>query len=171
MPGVDGLEVLAQLDSLATLPRIVFITSYDRHAARAFEVNAVDYLLKPVSRDRFDRAIDRCLEPLLSRPDVAPFLEEVARLAPQRLLIRDRGRIQLLPVARTGWSRKGTMSASTSARGATCWRRRWRKWRSCALPVASCAFTAARWRASSASRSSTARAAGGFGFCSWTAPS
>jgi two-component system, LytTR family, response regulator len=99
MPGVDGFEVLAQLDSLATLPRIVFVTAYDRHAVRAFDVNAVDYLLKPVSRDRFDRAIDRCLEPLLSRPAVAPFLEDVARLTPQRLLIRDRGRIQLLPVA------------------------------------------------------------------------
>jgi two-component system, LytTR family, response regulator len=98
MPGMDGFEVVAQIEGLASPPRVVFITAYDRHAVRAFEVNAVDYLLKPVSRERFDVALDRCLES--SRPPlaVAPFLEDVARLMPHRLVIRDRGRIVLLPV-------------------------------------------------------------------------
>jgi two-component system LytT family response regulator len=99
MPGIDGFEVLAQLEDMPVLPRVVFVTAYDRHAVRAFEVNAVDYLLKPVTRERFDRAIERCLESPVSRPELAPFLEDVARLAPQRLLIRDRGRIVLLPVS------------------------------------------------------------------------
>jgi two-component system, LytTR family, response regulator len=99
MPGIDGFEVVAQIEDLASPPRVVFITAYDRHAVRAFEVNAVDYLLKPVSRERFDIALDRCLES--SRPPlaVASFLEDVARLTPHRLVIRDRGRIVLLPVA------------------------------------------------------------------------
>jgi two-component system LytT family response regulator len=99
MPGVDGFEVLAQLEGLSPLPRVVFVTAYDRHAVRAFEVNAVDYLLKPVTRERFDRAVERCLHSPAPPPELAPFLEDVGRLTPARLLIRDRGRIVLLPVA------------------------------------------------------------------------
>lgn len=100
MPGFDGFEVVAQLESLHVSPRVVFVTAYDRHAVRAFEVNAVDYLLKPVSQERFDRAVDRGLEAAAGpRPVFASLLEDVTRLAPQRLLIRDRGRIMLLPVA------------------------------------------------------------------------
>jgi DNA-binding LytR/AlgR family response regulator len=101
MPGLDGFEVVAQLETLDTrAPRVVFVTAYDRHAVRAFEVNAVDYLLKPVAQDRFDRAVDRCLEPAAEpRPVFSSLLEDVTRLTPQRLLVRDRGRIILLPVA------------------------------------------------------------------------
>ena len=99
MPGFDGFEVVAQLEGSGHMPRVVFVTAYDRHAVRAFEVNAVDYLLKPVSQDRFDRAVDRCLDTAAEpRPVFASLLEDVTRLAPQRLLIRDRGRISLLPV-------------------------------------------------------------------------
>jgi two-component system, LytTR family, response regulator len=101
MPGMDGFEVVAQLEGQAqAMPRLVFVTAYDRHAVRAFDVNAADYLLKPVSQERFDRAVDRVLATVSDpRPPFAPLLEDVTRLAPQRLLIRDRGRIVLLPVS------------------------------------------------------------------------
>jgi DNA-binding LytR/AlgR family response regulator len=58
MPEVDGFEVVARLDA-SNLPCIVVITSYDQHALRAFEVGAVDYLLKPVAEGRLAQSIER----------------------------------------------------------------------------------------------------------------
>jgi two-component system LytT family response regulator len=58
MPGADGFEVLRQLDP-ATVPAVVFVTAYDEHALRAFEVNAIDYLLKPYDDARFASALQR----------------------------------------------------------------------------------------------------------------
>ena len=60
MPGLDGFGVLAALAGrLETLPAVVFVTAFDRHAVGAFETGAVDYLLKPVSRSRLEVAVDR----------------------------------------------------------------------------------------------------------------
>ena len=56
MPEVDGFELLSMLDEI---PYVIFSTAYDEYALRAFEVNAVDYLLKPIVQDRFDGALDR----------------------------------------------------------------------------------------------------------------
>jgi two-component system LytT family response regulator len=58
MPGGDGFEVLRQLDG-GPMPLVLFVTAYDEHAQRAFEVHAVDYVLKPVDADRFHRAFER----------------------------------------------------------------------------------------------------------------
>lgn len=58
MPGCDGFAALSQLDSAVT-PAVVFVTAYDEHALRAFEVNAVDYLLKPYDDARFSAALQR----------------------------------------------------------------------------------------------------------------
>lgn len=58
LPGVDGLEVLRRV-SPEHLPSVIFVTAYDRYAVEAFEANAIDYLLKPYSRQRFERALDR----------------------------------------------------------------------------------------------------------------
>ncbi len=58
MPGGDGFAALSQLDSAVT-PAVVFVTAYDEHALRAFEVNAVDYLLKPFDDARFAAALQR----------------------------------------------------------------------------------------------------------------
>jgi two-component system LytT family response regulator len=60
MPGLDGFEVLRTLDP-ALLPLVIFVTAHDEHAMRGFEVNAVDYLLKPVTEERFRTAVDRVL--------------------------------------------------------------------------------------------------------------
>lgn len=56
MPGLSGFEVV---ERLAGGPPVVFVTAYDQHAVQAFELNAVDYLLKPVERARLDRTLDR----------------------------------------------------------------------------------------------------------------
>ena len=59
MPGLTGLEVVRHL---AELPQIIFATAYDTYALEAFELSAVDYLLKPFTRERFSRAIEKVLE-------------------------------------------------------------------------------------------------------------
>jgi two-component system LytT family response regulator len=97
LPGLDGFEVVAQLEPLESQPRVVLVTAYDRHAVRAFEVNAFDYLLKPVARERFDRTIDRCLESPAPLPR-SSLIEDVTRLASERLVTRDRS-VPLLPVS------------------------------------------------------------------------
>ena len=59
MPGLNGFEVANQLIQSGTPPNIVFVTAFDRHAIEAFEVNAVDYLLKPVDAARLEKAVER----------------------------------------------------------------------------------------------------------------
>lgn len=63
MPEVDGFALLDQLGA-APLPAVVFVTAHDAHAVRAFEVRALDYLLKPVAEERFDAAVERVRERL-----------------------------------------------------------------------------------------------------------
>jgi len=58
MPGMDGFEVLRALPS-EDLPLVIFLTAYEQHALRAFEVHALDYLLKPLDDERFARAVQR----------------------------------------------------------------------------------------------------------------
>jgi two-component system LytT family response regulator len=82
MPGMSGLELAAQLP---VPPWVVFVTAYDRYALRAFEVNAIDYLLKPVQPGVLARALDK-LERALALPEVqagaeaSSFLERVERV-------------------------------------------------------------------------------------------
>jgi two-component system response regulator LytT len=62
MPGLDGFAVLRKLlekTGPETLPQIIFATAFDKYAVRAFEVNAVDYLLKPFDRNRLEQALER----------------------------------------------------------------------------------------------------------------
>ena len=59
MPGLTGFEVARRLVDSETESRLVFVTAFDRHAVEAFEVNAVDYLLKPVEAERLATAVDR----------------------------------------------------------------------------------------------------------------
>jgi DNA-binding LytR/AlgR family response regulator len=78
MPGGDGFDVLRKLKHV---PRIVFATAYDQYAVRAFEVNSLDYLLKPFDRKRFDAAMARVRESI--RQDEAPPGEAVRQLLEQ----------------------------------------------------------------------------------------
>jgi two-component system response regulator LytT len=72
MPGLTGFEVARQLAGRGAEPGIVFVTAYDQHAIEAFDVNAVDYVLKPVEPGRLEQAIDRARRQLpLGRGDTA----------------------------------------------------------------------------------------------------
>jgi two-component system, LytTR family, response regulator len=99
MPEMTGLEVLKRLSHL---PEVVFTTAFDQHAVMAFELNAVDYLLKPFSRERFNAAVERLLEaPQASGEALQLALSQAAgrdSAMLERILVRDRGRIFPLSV-------------------------------------------------------------------------
>src|SRR5579859_6592075 len=59
MPGLDGMEVARALEKLDPPPAVIFVTAFDQFAVAAFDVSAVDYLLKPVAQDRLERAVAR----------------------------------------------------------------------------------------------------------------
>ncbi|RKY15366.1 MAG: DNA-binding response regulator [Planctomycetota bacterium] len=98
MPGLDGFGVLAAL-SPDELPAVVFVTAHDRYALDAFEVEAVDYLLKPFDDARFTQAIERAkLRARAGRASGASSREALRRLA-----VRHRGRIDLVPLDEVRW--------------------------------------------------------------------
>ena len=95
MPGMAGLEVARHLAALDNPPAVVFVTAHDRHALEAFEVNALDYLLKPVRAERLAAALKRAI----AAPGPAP--EQLARAAERAreyLSVVERSRIVLVPV-------------------------------------------------------------------------
>ncbi|RMG44173.1 MAG: DNA-binding response regulator [Acidobacteria bacterium] len=98
IPGGDGFEVIRRLGEV---PPVIFVTAYDDQAVRAFEEDAVDYLVKPVTAERLGRALDR-LRRRLSRGGVATAPVELAARRggmPARILARRRGRVILLDPA------------------------------------------------------------------------
>jgi two-component system LytT family response regulator len=110
MPGLDGFRVIERV-GVERMPATIFVTAYDRYALAAFDSNAVDYLLKPFGRGRFDRALTRARERLSSRPDrelMRSLLQTAARAATQtnyvdRLSINQNGRILLVKTVDIQW--------------------------------------------------------------------
>lgn len=105
MPEVSGLDVVLRID--APRPHIIFVTAHDAHAVRAFELHALDYLLKPVTPARLASALARARTPQ-ARTDAAaavdPWTEWMRPAGPiARLPVPDAGRIELVPVARIDW--------------------------------------------------------------------
>lgn len=77
MPGKDGFQLLEELDSV---PHVVFVTAYDEYAVRAFEVNALDYLTKPVSPKRLEEALLKVKNSLVANPANDELLREESRV-------------------------------------------------------------------------------------------
>ena len=114
MPGLDGFGVM---EALADPPPIVFVTAYDEYAIRAFEVNALDYLLKPFSRERLETAIHRAQESIAQDGEtgtspaerfatqLAPLLQSLADQERYltRLAVRDGDCIHVLDVGEVDW--------------------------------------------------------------------
>jgi len=105
MPGLDGFGVI---EALEDPPPIIFVTAYDEYAIRAFEVNALDYLLKPFSRDRLKKVTRRAREDLVGERglrQLAPLLESLAAQGRYltRLAVRDRDRIRVLDASKVDW--------------------------------------------------------------------
>lgn len=99
MPKLDGFEVLELIDHV---PAIIFVTAYDRYALKAFEVHAVDYLLKPFNRERFEEALTRAKQ-RIGEADSASFSDIItkARAAHkplERVLIKEGSSVKVLPI-------------------------------------------------------------------------
>lgn len=112
MPGMDGFEVVENLEP-TRLPAIVFVTAHDGHAIRAFEVHALDFLLKPFDQTRFEKALERARGQLARNPSKAPvidsrivsLLEELheERRYPERLIVKSSGRVFFVRTEDIDW--------------------------------------------------------------------
>jgi two-component system LytT family response regulator len=124
MPEMDGFDVLETLAVEGVrIPTIVFVTAYDQYALRAFEVHALDYLLKPFDDERFERALERAKLELSRRQDAAMASRIEALLADhraaaegeesavgeeregpvERFVVRSSGRIHFVDVGEVDW--------------------------------------------------------------------
>lgn len=110
MPEIDGFALLESLEPEQLPPAIVFVTAYDEHALRAFEVRALDYVLKPFSRQRLRTAVERAgqrvreakaLEEKLGCADSGEIPDAPQHLT--RFVVRDRDGSVVVPVAEIDW--------------------------------------------------------------------
>ncbi|MCB0266073.1 MAG: response regulator transcription factor [Calditrichaeota bacterium] len=76
MPGMTGFELIEEI-GVAQMPPVIFVTAYDQYAIAAFEVQALDYLLKPFDLDRFQKAFRRVIQQLDQQPDLRQLLREI----------------------------------------------------------------------------------------------
>ena len=88
MPKLDGFEVLELIDAD---PAVIFVTAYDQYAMRAFDAQAIDYLLKPFSAERFDRAVERAKGRTGKQRPAAPRQVD-------RMVVRDGAKIHVIPL-------------------------------------------------------------------------
>jgi len=103
MPGLDGFGVIKKLvDKKQPIPQIVFATAFDQYAVRAFEVNAIDYLLKPFDKKRVQQSVQKARTKLHSAPSQNDKLESLVKMLesqrPQasKILLRAAGRLFLI---------------------------------------------------------------------------
>jgi len=110
MPGMDGFEVLQHIES-EHMPHIIFITAYDQYAIRAFEVHALDYLLKPFDQSRFKRALHLAGEYIQLQKNgdfkyrIKELIQEIGseKKFPERFIIKSEGRIYFIRTDEVNW--------------------------------------------------------------------
>src|SRR6201992_1979313 len=100
MPKINGFEMLELVEQP---PAVIFTTAYDEYAIKAFEAHAVDYLLKPFSKERFDKAVQKFLEQqinIVEKPLPAQLLESASQTPAQsqRVVIKIGTKIKIIPV-------------------------------------------------------------------------
>jgi two-component system LytT family response regulator len=109
MPELDGFDVLQALD-MPRLPEIIFVSAFDQYALRAFQVHALDYVLKPVEAERLAEALDHARRRLRDRRSGSPaglanLLKELSRDRPflSRLPVRSDNRVRVVDLAEVDW--------------------------------------------------------------------
>jgi two-component system LytT family response regulator len=108
MPEMDGISVIREIGP-ERMPAVVFVTAHDRYAIQAFEINAIDYLLKPFTGERFSNALARAKarlaqpQPDDAGPALASLVEGAAMPYLKRLAVRATGRIFFVEVAEIEW--------------------------------------------------------------------
>lgn len=100
MPGMDGIELAGHLGGMATPPALIFTTAYDNYAVQAFDLNAVDYLLKPVRAQRLRTALQKARPHLAEEQTLlADIGQKVRGGGRSHLACNERGRLLLVPIA------------------------------------------------------------------------
>ncbi|MDG1474871.1 MAG: LytTR family DNA-binding domain-containing protein [Porticoccaceae bacterium] len=121
MPGMNGFEVVQALQ-IQKMPMVVFVTAFDQFAADAFDINAVDYILKPLDAERVSRSVERALGRLAGNPSDAKNVGSVASISKRlatdqkqesgrenpdgikrKLLVRDSGVVKIIPFDDIDW--------------------------------------------------------------------
>lgn len=110
MPEMDGFAMLRELSD-DDMPRVIFVTAYDEFALQAFEVHALDYLLKPFDRTRFSEALEHARDVLMQKPasdmhaELRSLLDTVSQssMAAGRLMIRSEGRVIFVKTDDIDW--------------------------------------------------------------------
>jgi two-component system LytT family response regulator len=108
MPDLDGFGVIENVETTGPPPVYIFVTAHDAHAIRAFEVHAVDYLLKPYDKERFAKALVHALQVVEQRGTanrgLEPLLQSLRSLRPfERFVVKDKKRIFFVPVSNVLW--------------------------------------------------------------------
>ncbi len=95
MPTMDGIEFARHLSQMQAPPKLIFTTAFDQYAVQAFELNAVDYLLKPIRLERLLAALEKA-RPVLQHAAIA--IAEATQHKRRHLSIHERGRVVLVPI-------------------------------------------------------------------------
>ncbi|MBV8631913.1 MAG: response regulator transcription factor, partial [Silvibacterium sp.] len=105
MPDMDGFDIVTALTAnrQIRLPKIIFTTAYDKYAIRAFEINAVDYLLKPFTRERLRQAFDRAEQQIAASGENGGTKKHDGDGYATRLVFKSKGRILFLPITDIRW--------------------------------------------------------------------
>src|SRR4051812_16878543 len=122
MPVLDGFAMLERLEPEATPPAVIFVTAYDEHAVRAFEAEALDYLVKPVADARLATALERGIRRVNEARTLRASLEGSSPTAEhtpfiQQLLIPERERQVMIPVGEIEWIEGDTYYVRVHSRG------------------------------------------------------
>lgn len=112
MPGLDGFGVIDEI-GIDRMPLVIFLTAYGEHALRAFRVNAIDYLLKPIDGEELDQSLDRARRHLERRASatwhsdlralVSTIVREQHVIEPERILVRTGGRVRVIDPNEIDW--------------------------------------------------------------------
>ena len=100
MPKINGFEMLELIDNP---PQVIFTTAFEEYAIKAFDAHAADYLLKPFSKERFDKAMQKLQQ---QRVNAVPDIVETAMQSTvpnNRIVVKDNGKIKIIPLAQVQW--------------------------------------------------------------------
>jgi len=97
MPKINGFEMLELVEAP---PAVIFTTAFDAYAMKAFDTHAVDYLLKPFSRERFDKAMEKFMQQAVAQPALAPelLLQDISPRGMERIVVKTGSKIRIIPV-------------------------------------------------------------------------
>ena len=100
MPKINGFEMLELIDNP---PQVIFTTAFEEYAIKAFDAHAADYLLKPFSKERFDKAIQKLQQQRVNEVQAITETALQSTVPNNRIVVKDNGKIKIIPLAQVQW--------------------------------------------------------------------